>query len=85
MRTCACAESTWAWAVRSVCWASSNLARDVQPSFRSLLLPREGEARLGQLRLGRREVGLRRAQRVLLDLGIEPGDDLARRERRRPH
>ena len=43
-------------------------------------MPLEGEARLGELRLGRREVGLRRAQRVLLDLGVEPGDDLARRE-----
>ena len=42
-----------------------------------LLLPPEGEARLGQHRISRREIGLRRAQRVLLVLGVEPGDDLA--------
>ena len=48
--------------------------------LQELLLPPEGEARLGQHRLDRREVGLRRAQRVLLDLGVEPGDDLARLE-----
>ena len=42
-----------------------------------MLLPPEGEARLGQHRLSRREVGLGRAQRIVLNLGIEPGDDLA--------
>ena len=47
------------------------------PVFQELLLPPEGEARLGQQRLERGEVGLRRAQRVLLVLGVEPGDELA--------
>ena len=46
-----------------------------------LLLPPEGEARLGERGLRRREAGLRRAQRVLLVLGVEPGDELARLER----
>ena len=45
--------------------------------LQELLLPPEGDARLSQLRLKRREVGLRRAQRVLLDLGVELSDDLA--------
>ena len=35
------------------------------------------EASFRQLRLGGREVGLRRAQHVLLDQRVEPGDDLA--------
>ena len=35
MRTWAWAELTWASAVRSASWASSNLARDVQPPFNS--------------------------------------------------
>ena len=42
-----------------------------------MLLPPEGEARLGQHRLHRREIGLGRAQRIVLNLGVEPGDDLA--------
>ena len=42
-----------------------------------MLLPPEGEARLGQRRLHRCEVGLGRAQRIVLNLGIEPCDDLA--------
>ena len=46
------------------------------PVLQELLLPRKGEARLGQHCLRRRKVGLRRAQRILLDLGIEPGDNL---------
>ena len=41
------------------------------------LLPREGEARLGQRRLERGEIGFRRSRRIVLDLGIEPSDDLA--------
>ena len=48
--------------------------------LQELLLPPEGEARLGQHRLSRGEVGLRRAQRILLVLGVEPGDELARLE-----
>ena len=42
-----------------------------------MLLPPEGEARLGQHRLHRREVGFGRAQRIVLNLGVEPGDHLA--------
>ena len=57
----------------SACWASSNFARGVQPSCQKLLLPAEGEARLRQHGLGRREIGLRRAQRVLLVLRVEVG------------
>ena len=45
--------------------------------LQELLLSPEGEARLRQHRLKRREVAFRRAQRVLLDLGVELGDDLA--------
>ena len=45
--------------------------------LQELLLPREDEARLGQRRLGRGEIGFRRSPRVLLDLRIEPGDQLA--------
>ena len=44
------------------------------------LLPLEGEPRLGQHRLERGEVGLSRAQRIVLDLGIEPADQLVRGE-----
>jgi hypothetical protein len=40
------------------------------------LLPREGEARLGQRRLERGEIGFRRSRRIVLDLGIEPSGDL---------
>ena len=53
------------------------MARGRPAVLQELLLPPEGEARLGQLRLGRREIGLRRAQRVLLVLRVEPGDELA--------
>ena len=42
-----------------------------------MLLPPEGEARLGQHRLSRREIGFCRAQRIVLNLGVEAGDDLA--------
>ncbi len=42
-----------------------------------LLLPAEGQAGLRQHGLGRGEIGLRRAQRVLLVLRVELGDDLA--------
>ena len=45
-----------------------------------VLLSREGQLCLSQRRLGRREVGLRRLQRILLVLWVKPGDDLARRE-----
>ena len=48
--------------------------------LQELLLSPEGDARLVQLRLDRREIGLRRAQRALLDLGVEPPDDLACRD-----
>ena len=41
-------------------------------------MPLEGEPRLGQHRLERGEVGLSRAQRIVLDLGIEPADQLVR-------
>ena len=40
------------------------------------LLSFESQARLGQHGLGRNEIGLRGAQRVLLVLGIETGDHL---------
>ena len=42
-----------------------------------LLLPAEGQAGLRQRGLGRGQIGLRRAQGVLLILRLEFGDDLA--------
>ena len=42
-----------------------------------VLLAREGQPRLGQRRLSRRQIGLRGLQRVLLVLRIKPSDDLA--------
>ena len=48
--------------------------------LQELLLPREGKARLGQHRLDRGKVSLRRAQRVVLNLGVKPGDQLVRSE-----
>ena len=50
------------------------------PIFHEFLLPPESEARLCQHRLNRCQVGLRRVQPVLLDLGVELSDDLACRE-----
>ena len=47
------------------------------PILHELLLPRESEARLYQQRLNRCQVGLRRVQPVLLDLWVEPSDDLS--------
>ena len=51
-----------------------------QAMLDEVLLSREGQPCLSQRRLGRREVGLRRLQRILLVLWVKPGDDLARRE-----
>lgn len=47
-------------------------------TLQELLLPSEGETRLSQHRFGRREIGLRRTQRVLLVLRVQPGDELSR-------
>ena len=53
------------------------LARGRPPILHQLLLPRESKARLYQQRLNRCQVGLRRVQPVLLNLWVEPGDDLS--------
>ena len=42
-----------------------------------MLLSCEGQARLGQKRFDRRQVRFRRLQRVMLDLRVEPRDELA--------
>ena len=44
--------------------------------LQEFLLPPEGQARLGQHRLKRGEIGFCRAQRIVLNLGVEPGDHL---------
>ena len=44
--------------------------------FHQRLLALEGVPRLGELALGRRQVGLGRAERVLLDQRVEPGHEL---------
>ena len=63
--------------LRSFCWASSKLARVVQPSFRSSCCRAKVRRAWVSTASHRREVGLRRAQRIVLNLGVEPGDDLA--------
>ena len=62
------------------CWASSNLARGVQPFFRSSCCRQKVRRAWVSAASADDEVGLRRAQRVLLVLRVEPGDDLAGRE-----
>src|SRR5205823_7574165 len=46
-----------------------------------LALPLEGWLHLGELTLSGRQVCLRRAQRILRVLRLQPGDDLSRRHR----
>ena len=50
-------------------------------ALEKLLLPRKSETRLGQRRLGREQIGLRRMNSILLVVGVEPRDDLAWRNR----
>ena len=71
--TCDCADCR-------ACFASSNRARVVQPCREKGLHALEMIARLGQLPLGGREIGLRRPQRVALVLRIRaaPAPDRAR-------
>ena len=63
--------------VSKLCWALSNLARDVQPLFNSSCSRHKVICASFSWASTEREVGLRRAQRALLDLRVEPSDDLA--------
>ena len=69
--------STWAWAAQELLLGLVEFGAGRPAVLQEFLLPPEGEARLGQHRLDRGEIGFRRAQRILLDLGVEPRDDLA--------